>query len=91
MDYVSPKELSRLAVDAGEEKVHVATKDTLVRGYMAGAILALAAIFAITVAMKSGSPLLGAVLFPVGFIMLYMLKFDLLTGVFMLVPLAVLD
>jgi formate/nitrite transporter len=91
MDYVSPKELSRLAVDVGEEKVHVATKDTLVRGYMAGAILALAAIFAITVAMKSGSPLLGAVLFPVGFIMLYMLKFDLLTGVFMLVPLAVLD
>ncbi len=91
MDYVNPKALSKLAVDAGEEKVHVSTKDTLVRGYMAGAILALAAIFAITVAMKSGSPLLGAVLFPVGFIMLYMLKFDLLTGVFMLVPLAVLD
>lgn len=91
MDYVNPKELSKLVVDAGEEKVQYSVKDTLVRAFMAGAILALAAIFAITVAMKSGSPLLGAVLFPVGFIMLYMLKFDLLTGVFMLVPLAVLD
>ncbi|HHD77550.1 MAG TPA: formate/nitrite transporter family protein [Campylobacteraceae bacterium] len=91
MDYISPKELSGLVVDAGEEKVHVSTKDTLVRGYMAGAILALAAIFAITVATKTGSALAGSILFPVGFIILYMLKYDLLTGVFMLVPLAVLD
>jgi formate/nitrite transporter len=47
--------------------------------------------FAITVAIKTGSPILGAVLFPVGFIMLYLMKFDLLTGVFTLVPLALLD
>jgi formate/nitrite transporter FocA (FNT family) len=33
----------------------------------------------------------GALLFPVGFIMLYLMKFDLLTGVFTLVPLAVID
>jgi formate/nitrite transporter FocA (FNT family) len=33
----------------------------------------------------------GAILFPVGFIMLYLMKFDLLTGVFTLVPLAVID
>ena len=41
--------------------------------------------------MRSGSPLLGAVLFPVGFIMLYLMKFDLLKGVFTLVPLALFD
>ena len=78
-------------VDAGEEKIYMSTKDTLIRAFMAGAILALAAVFAITVAMKSGSPILGACLFPVGFIMLYLMKFDLLTGVFTLVPLAVID
>jgi formate/nitrite transporter len=78
-------------VDAGEQKVFMSTKDTLIRAYMAGAILALAAVFAITVAMKSGSPILGACLFPVGFIMLYLMKFDLLTGVFTLVPLALID
>ncbi|MFT6343046.1 MAG: formate/nitrite transporter [Paraglaciecola sp.] len=69
----------------------MSTKDTLIRAFMAGAILGLAAIFAITVAVKTGSPLVGAVLFPVGFIMLYLMKFDLLTGVFTLVPLAWLD
>jgi formate/nitrite transporter len=58
---------------------------------MAGAILGLAAFFAITVIVKTGSPLAGALLFPVGFIMLYLMKFDLLTGVFTLVPLAVID
>jgi formate/nitrite transporter len=78
-------------VDQGESKVYMSTKDTLIRAFMAGAILALAAVFAITVATNTGSPLLGAVLFPVGFIMLYLMKFDLLTGVFTLVPLALLD
>ena len=91
MAYLEPTEFVTKMVDSGESKVYMSVKDTLIRAFMAGAILALAAIFAITVAVKTGSPLLGAVLFPVGFIMLYLMKFDLLTGVFTLVPLALLD
>lgn len=91
MAYLEPTEFVTKMVDAGEQKIFMSTKDTLIRAYMAGAILALAAFFAITVITKTGNPLLGAVLFPVGFIMLYLMKFDLLTGVFTLVPLAVLD
>jgi len=91
MSYLEPTEFVTKMVDAGEAKVYMSTKDTLIRAFMAGATLALAAVFAITVAVKTGSPLLGAVLFPVGFIMLYLMKFDLLTGVFTLVPLALLD
>jgi len=91
MAYLAPTEFVTKMVDAGESKVYMSTKDTLIRAFMAGAILALAAVFAITVAMQTGSPLLGAVLFPVGFIMLYLMSFDLLTGVFMLVPLALID
>jgi formate/nitrite transporter len=90
-DYVKPKDLAKMMVDAGESKVLLSTRDTLIRAYMAGAILALAAAFAITVTITTGSPLTGALLFPVGFILLYLLGFDLLTGVFMLVPLALLD
>lgn len=90
-DYVKPNELAKALVDAGESKVRLSTRDTLIRAYMAGAILGLAAMFAITVATNTGSPLTGALLFPVGFILLYLLGFDLLTGVFMLVPLALLD
>lgn len=91
MSYLEPSEFVIKMVDAGEQKVFMSTKDTLVRSFMAGAILGLAAFFAITVIVKTGSPLVGALLFPVGFIMLYLMKFDLLTGVFTLVPLAVLD
>ena len=91
MSYLEPTEFVPKMVESGESKVHMSTKDTLIRSFMAGAILALAAMFAITVATKTGSPLLGAILFPVGFIMLYLMKFDLLTGVFTLVPLALID
>ena len=91
MSYLEPNEFVSKMVDQGESKVYMSAKDTLIRAFMAGAILALAAAFAITVATKTGSPLVGAILFPVGFIMLYLMKFDLLTGVFTLVPLALID
>jgi formate/nitrite transporter len=91
MSYLEPTEFVTKMVDQGESKVYMSTRDTLIRAFMAGAILALAAAFAITVATTTGSPLVGAILFPVGFIMLYLMKFDLLTGVFTLVPLALID
>jgi formate transporter len=91
VSYVSPPEFVRKMVDAGEAKVFMATRDTVIRAFMAGAILALAAAFAVTVTVQTGSPLAGALLFPVGFSLLYLLGFDLLTGVFTLVPLAWLD
>lgn len=89
MSYVAPQELATKMIDAGESKIFMSTKDTLIRSYMAGAILALAAAFAITITVNTGNALAGAVLFPVGFCMLYLMGFDLLTGVFTLCPLAV--
>jgi len=91
MAYVAPTEFVTKMVDAGESKLLMSTRDTLIRAYMAGAILALAAAFAVTVSVNTGNPLIGALLFPVGFCLLYLMGFDLLTGVFTLVPLAVLD
>jgi formate/nitrite transporter len=91
MSYIMPAEFVTKMVDAGESKIHMSTRDTLIRAYMAGAILALAAVFAITITVQTGSALIGAVLFPVGFCMLYLMGFDLLTGVFVLAPLALID
>jgi formate/nitrite transporter len=91
MSYLVPSEFVTKMVDAGEAKICMATRDALIRAYMAGAILALAAVFAITASVQTGSPLVGAILFPVGFCMLYLLGFDLLTGVFVLTPLALID
>ena len=53
--------------------------------------MALAAAFAVTINVQTGQPLAGAILFPVGFCLLYLLGYDLLTGVFVLCPLAVWD
>ena len=91
MSYLAPTEFVTKMIDAGEAKVFMSTRDTLIRSYMAGAILALAAAFAVTITVQTGQPLAGAVLFPVGFCLLYLLGFDLLTGVFTLVPLALMD
>ncbi|MCK0176881.1 formate/nitrite transporter family protein [Mycolicibacterium sp. F2034L] len=91
MSYVDPKSFVTKMVDAGENKVFMSTRDTVIRAFMAGAILALAAAFAVTITVQTGNALLGAVLFPVGFCLLYLMGFDLLTGVFTLVPLALLD
>ena len=91
MAYLSPAEFVTKMVDTGEAKIHMSTRDTLIRAFMAGAILALAAVFAVSASVMSGSALIGALLFPVGVCMLYLLGFDLLTGVFMLTPLALLD
>ncbi len=95
MAYLVPSEFVTKMVDAGESKVFMSTRDTVIRAYMAGAILVppppLAAAFAVTITVQTGVPIVGAILFPVGFCMLYLFGFDLLTGVFVLAPLALID
>jgi len=91
MSYLVPSDFVVKMVDAGESKIFMSLRDTLIRAFMAGALLALAAVFAVSITVQTGSPLVGALLFPVGFCMLYLLGFDLLTGVFVLSPLALID
>jgi formate/nitrite transporter len=78
-------------IDAGESKIFMSTRDTLIRAFMAGATLTLGAAFAITASVQTGEPLIGALLFPAGFCILYLLGFDLLTGVMTLTPLALIE
>src|SRR5881275_1539746 len=91
MSYLVPSEFVTKMVDAGESKIFMSTRDTIIRAYMAGAILALAAAFSVSINVSTGVPIVGAALFPVGFSMLYLFGFDLLTGVFVLCPLALID
>lgn len=91
MSYVKPDEFVRIMVDAGESKLLMAPRDVLLRAFMAGAILAIAVALAVTAAVETGYPIVGAIIFPVGFCILNLLGFDLLTGVFALVPLALFD
>jgi formate/nitrite transporter len=91
MSYIQPSEFAVKMVDAGEAKVRMGLRDTLIRSYMAGALLALAVVFAVSINVQTGNPIVGAAFFPVGFVMIYLLGFDLLTGVFVIAPLAWLD
>ena len=91
MSYVNPTEFVVKMIDAGTAKIFMSTHDILIRAFMAGAILALSAAFAVTITVQTGEPLAGAILFPVGFCLLYLMGFDLLTGVFTLAPLALID
>ena len=91
MSCLAPSEFVKKMVDAGESKILMSTRDTVLRGFMGGALLALGAVFAVTVTQQTGYPLIGALLFPIGFCTLYLHGYDLLTGVFVLSTLAWLD
>ena len=39
MAYLSPAEFVTKMVDTGEAKIHMSTRDTLIRAFMAGAIV----------------------------------------------------
>ena len=63
MAYLVPSEFVTKMVDAGESKIFMSTRDTIIRAYMAGAILALAAAFAVTINVNTGVTIVGAALF----------------------------
>ncbi|KAB7613760.1 formate/nitrite transporter family protein [Amylibacter sp. SFDW26] len=88
MSYLKPAELLPLLADAGAQKISMSIHKVMARSFMAGAILAVSAVFAITVSVQTGYPIIGAILFPIGFCLLNLLQYDLLTGAFVLGPLA---
>ncbi len=55
-------------IDVGEAKTKTSTRDLLIRSTMAGIILSLAVVVAITAMVQTGIGLVGALVFPVGFI-----------------------
>jgi len=89
-DYVSPKELLQEAVQLAKRKSDLPVRDMLIRGILAGAFLGYATSLAIVVTSQGLPPIVGAILFPVGFVMLALLGFELVTGNFALLPAGVM-
>ena len=87
MDYVKPVDVAAAMVNAGRSKLALAPTDLVIRGALAGAILAAATSLAITATVQTGQPLVGALVFPVGLILIVLLGLDLVTGSFGLLPL----
>jgi formate/nitrite transporter len=88
MDYQKPAEVVAAMVDAGTNKATLGVKDMLIRGALSGAILGIATSLAITATLQTGIPIIGALVFPVGFVMIVLLGLELVTGSFALLPLA---
>lgn len=86
MDYVPPGELLQAALTAASKKAKLSVPDMLIRGFLAGAILAYATSLAFVVLSQGLAPIVGAILFPVGFVILVLLGLELATGNFALLP-----
>jgi formate/nitrite transporter len=91
MDYVKPADLACAMVNAGRSKLALPPLDLVIRGGLAGGILAAATSLAITGAVQTNVPLVGALIFPVGLILIVLLGLDLVTGSFGLLPLPWLE
>jgi formate transporter len=85
-DYVTPKELVREAVDLAARKADLSVKDMLIRGALSGAFLGFATSLVFTVNSQGLPPIVGAILFPVGFVILVLLGLELATGNFAILP-----
>jgi len=90
MDYVNPTEVVAESVELARKKAGLSIMNMLLRGILAGAFLGFATSLAITVGTQGLPPIVGAILFPVGFVMLVLLGFELATGNFAILPMGLL-
>jgi formate/nitrite transporter len=86
LDYVQPSELLNEAVKAASRKVSLSVRDLLIRSFLAGGLLAYATSLVFIVLSQNIAPIVGAILFPVGFVILVLLGFELATGNFAILP-----
>lgn len=91
MTYVKPEDIVENMLQAGVKKAHLPVKQLLIRGFLAGAFLGYATTLAILAATQTGWGIAGALVFPVGFVMIVLLGLELATGNFALIPIAVKD
>lgn len=86
MDYVSPTEVIAEAVQTAEKKAYLTVRDLMIRGFLSGVFLGYATSLALIVVAQGLPPIVGAAIFPVGFVMLVLLGLELATGNFALLP-----
>jgi len=82
--YVKPDELLRQATELGERKARLPIRDIGIRAFLSAALLGFATALAVYSAELTGIALVGALVFPVGFVMLNLLGLELVTGNFAL-------
>lgn len=91
MSYVKPDQVVETMIQTGTIKSQLPIKQLLLRGILAGALLGVATTLAFQATAQTKISMAGALIFPVGFVMIVLLGLELVTGNFALLPLAVLE
>ncbi|MFD1780531.1 formate/nitrite transporter family protein [Fredinandcohnia salidurans] len=88
MDYVKPTQLIEDVAHAGAHKSTLKISDILIKGILSGAFLGFATTLAFTATIETNLSIVGALVFPVGFVLVLLLSLELVTGNFAMLPLA---
>ncbi|MFS0751651.1 formate/nitrite transporter family protein [Oceanobacillus sp. 1P07AA] len=88
---MSPSLVVENMVEAGSKKAKLPITQLLMRGFMGAALLGFATTLAFIFELQTNVGMLGAIIFPIGFVMIVLLGFELVTGNFALIPLAVIE
>lgn len=91
MDFNAPDVVLEGLTNAGVAKSKLSTKDLAIRGALSGAILGFATTLALTATVQTNLGIVGALVFPVGFVMIVLLGLELVTGNFAVLPLPLLE
>ena len=91
MTAIRPEDIVENMLQAGAKKACLTVKDMLIRGFLSGVFLGYATTLAILAMAQTGLGIVGALVFPVGFVMIILLGLELATGNFALIPIAVRD
>ncbi len=87
---LKPAQVVSSMIELGVAKSVMPAGQLLVRSALAGALLGVATTLAFTAIAQTGVPIVGALIFPVGFSMIVVLGLDLVTGSFALLPMALM-
>src|SRR5215218_6171113 len=88
MDFIKPSDVVKSMLTAAQTKAALSVRDLLIRGFLSGALLGFATSLALTATAQTNTPLVGALVFPVGFVMIVLLGLELVTGSFAVTTLA---
>ncbi|HUR56387.1 MAG TPA: formate/nitrite transporter family protein [Opitutaceae bacterium] len=91
MDFIKPSDVVKSMLTAGAAKAGLSVRDLLIRGFLSGALLGFATSLALTATGQTNTALVGALVFPAGFVMIVLLGLELVTGSFAVTMLAGVD
>ncbi len=90
VDAVKPALVVQALIEFGGSKTRLSVGQLFMRSMLAGAFLGVATTLAFTAITQTGMPIVGALIFPVGFAMIVVLGLDLVTGSFAFMPMALM-